>query len=71
MNVFAKEHPKLQNSNTFASHFPPCYLGFPRVRQNSVPVGWSMDRVHGVVHGPGPYGWSMDRVHGVVHGSGP
>ena len=31
---------------------------------------WSMDRVHGVVHG-GPWGgpwWSMDRVHGVVHG---
>ena len=36
----------------------------------------SMDRVHGVVHGPGPWGgprtgsmgWSMDQVHRVVHG---
>ena len=23
-------------------------------------VGWSMDPVHKVVHGPGPHGWSMD-----------
>ena len=42
-------------------------------------MGWSMDQVHGVVHGPGPWGgpwtrsmgWSMDQVHGVVHGPGP
>ena len=50
-------------------------------------MGWSMDRVHGVVYGPGPggghgpgpwgglwtgsMGWSMDLVHGVVYGPGP
>ena len=48
MNAFAKER-----SDTFASHLPPSFLRFPRVRQNLVPVGWSK-------------GWSMDRVHRVV-----
>ena len=26
-------------------------------------MGWSMDRVHGVVHGPGPWGGPWTPVH--------